>query len=241
MGSRANLDARIHRILAENERHLGVAKDDERDVSDRFISLIQAAEARFGQHTVIIVDEYGKPILDNLASPDLAREMRDELRNLYSVIKGQDAHIKFAMLTGVSKFSKVNQHSPVSIWTFLLRGRCYDSAPNRRWKTITMLSSIHLDGTTKCVVFEGVVDRKMFNEYIKKGLVPSLQPSDIVIMDNLSAHKSQNAYDKIKNKQADFQFLPAYSPDFNPIEKMWSKVKQVLRDSLNNHPRIFVF
>ncbi|MDR1227981.1 MAG: ATP-binding protein [Azoarcus sp.] len=107
MESRANLDARIHRILAENERLLGIAKD-EGDIPDRFIALIQAAAAKFGQRAVILVDEYDKPILDNLTSPGLALEMRDGLRNLYSVIKGQDAHIKFAMLTGVSKFSKVN-------------------------------------------------------------------------------------------------------------------------------------
>jgi hypothetical protein len=107
MESRANLDARIHRILAENERLLGVAKD-EGDIPDRFIALIQAAAAKFGQRVVVLVDEYDKPILDNLTNPDLALKMRDGLRNLYSVIKGQDAHIKFAMLTGVSKFSKVN-------------------------------------------------------------------------------------------------------------------------------------
>ena len=107
MASRANLDARIHRILAENERLLGAPKDDG-DIPDRFIALIQAAEARFGQRVVVLVDEYDKPILDNLTTPDLAREMRDGLRNLYSVIKDQDAHIKFAFLTGVSRFSKVN-------------------------------------------------------------------------------------------------------------------------------------
>ncbi|MDR2690263.1 MAG: AAA family ATPase, partial [Azoarcus sp.] len=107
MGSRAKLEARIHRILAENERLLGVEKD-EGDIPDRFIALIQAAEAKFGQRAVILVDEYDKPILDNLTKPDLAIAMRDGLRNLYSVIKGQDAHIKFAFLTGVSKFSKVN-------------------------------------------------------------------------------------------------------------------------------------
>jgi hypothetical protein len=107
MESRAGLDARIQSILAENERRLGVPKG-EGGIPDRFIVLIQAAAARFGQRAVILVDEYDKPILDNLTHPDLAREMRDGLRNLYSVIKGQDAHVKFALLTGVSKFSKVN-------------------------------------------------------------------------------------------------------------------------------------
>jgi hypothetical protein len=77
----------------------------------QFASLILQAEARFGQRAVVLVDEYDKPILDNLARPDFAREMRDGLRDLYSVIKDQDAHIKFAFLTGVSKFSKVNLFS----------------------------------------------------------------------------------------------------------------------------------
>jgi hypothetical protein len=107
MESREKLDARIHRILTENERDLGVAHD-EGEIPDRFIALIQAAEKKFGQRAVILVDEYDKPILDNITHPDLAREMRDGLRNLYSVIKGQDAHVKFAFLTGVSRFSKVN-------------------------------------------------------------------------------------------------------------------------------------
>ena len=107
--------------------------------------------------------------------------------------------------------------------------RCHDSAPNGRWETVTVLSSIRLDGATECIVFEGAMDRKMFDEYVRNILVPSLRPGDIVIMDNLSAHKSQDAYDAIKEMHAECLFLPAYSPDLNPIEKMWSKVKQVLR------------
>jgi transposase len=69
----------------------------------------------------------------------------------------------------------------------------------------------------------------MFDEFINSFLVPCLRPGDIVIADNLSAHKSQQACEAIKMKQAELVFLPAYSPDMNPIEKMWSKVKQVLR------------
>jgi hypothetical protein len=94
-------------ILAENEQQLGL-EEGFGEIPGRFIRLIQAAKAKFSQRVVILVDEYDKPILDNLTRADLALEMRDGLRNLYSVIKGQDAHIKFAMLTGVSKFSKVN-------------------------------------------------------------------------------------------------------------------------------------
>ncbi len=107
--------------------------------------------------------------------------------------------------------------------------RCHDSAPNGHWETVTVLSSIRLDGATECIVFEGAVDRKMFDEYVKSVLAPSLRPGDIVIMDNLSAHKSQDAYIAIREMHAECLFLPAYSPDLNPIEKMWSKVKQILR------------
>ena len=107
--------------------------------------------------------------------------------------------------------------------------RCHDSAPNGHWGTVTILSSLRLDGSTESIVFDGAVDRAMFDEYIRVFLVPCLRPGDIVIADNLSPHKSQKAYDAIKARQAKLIFLPAYSPDLNPIEKMWSKVKQVLR------------
>jgi transposase len=107
--------------------------------------------------------------------------------------------------------------------------RCLDSTPCGHWETVTILSSIRLDGTTESLVFEGAVDRKMFDAYIKEGLVPTLRPGDIVVMDNLNAHKSQGARDAIHMRQAEVLFLPAYSPDFNPIEKMWSKIKQVIR------------
>jgi transposase len=107
--------------------------------------------------------------------------------------------------------------------------RCFDSAPCGHWEAVTILSSVRLDGTTESLVFEGAVDRKMFDAYIKEGLAPTLRPGDIVIMDNLKAHKSQKARDVIRTHQAEVLFLPAYSPDFNPIENMWSKVKQILR------------
>ena len=107
--------------------------------------------------------------------------------------------------------------------------RCHDSAPNGHWETVTILSSLRLDGSTESVVFDGAVDREMFDEYINVFLAPCLRPGDIVIADNLSAHKSQKSYDAIKMKHAELIFLPAYSPDLNPIEKMWSKVKQILR------------
>ena len=108
--SRRMLDRRIDEILRENEERLGLAGEPA-SVPARFGALIRATERKFGQRAVILVDEYDKPILDNLTRPDVSREIRDGLRDLYSVIKDADAHIKFAMLTGVSKFSKVSLFS----------------------------------------------------------------------------------------------------------------------------------
>lgn len=107
---RRELDEKIAELLAENEARLGV-RGEQRSLSGRFHGLIAAAHEQHGERVVVLVDEYDKPILDNLTDPETARAMRDGLRNLYSVIKGQDAHIRFAFLTGVSKFSKVSLFS----------------------------------------------------------------------------------------------------------------------------------
>ena len=92
-----------------------------------------------------------------------------------------------------------------------------------------MLSSIRLDGSTECVVFDGAVDKALFREYIVQILCPALRPNDIVVMDNLSAHKNPELVEHVKNCGAELLYLPPYSPDLNPTENMWSKVKQLLR------------
>ena len=106
--SRAALDARIDDLLRINAEALDLTLHPGLDVAGTFGDLIRRAQTRHGQRVVVLVDEYDKPILDNLTDPDTARAMRDGLRNLYSVIKGADAHLRFAFLTGVSKFSKVS-------------------------------------------------------------------------------------------------------------------------------------
>ncbi len=78
---------------------------------NRFSELIQALYDKTALQVVILIDEYDKPILDNLTKPELAENVRDELKNFYSIIKDNDAYIKFAMLTGVSKFSKISLFS----------------------------------------------------------------------------------------------------------------------------------
>ena len=108
--SRAALDEKIRELLeAEQKRH-GISCGN-LSISGWFTELIRQLHQTSGQRVVVLIDEYDKPILDNLTEPDIACQMRDGLRDLYSVLKGQDAHIKFAMLTGVSKFSKVSLFS----------------------------------------------------------------------------------------------------------------------------------
>ena len=92
-----------------------------------------------------------------------------------------------------------------------------------------MISSLRLNGSTACMALEGTTDTESFRAYVAAVLRPTLQPGDIVIMDNLSPHKSDPTLALITQAGAQVLFLPAYSPDLNPIEKMWSKVKGLLR------------
>jgi transposase len=100
--------------------------------------------------------------------------------------------------------------------------RLHDHTPGSHWHTVTMLGSIRLDGVTSCLVIEGATDSDVFREYIRQVLGPTLRPGDIVICDNLAAHR---------DAEAQRLFLPAYSPDLNPIEMMWAKVKAHLRQA----------
>ena len=94
-----------------------------------------------------------------------------------------------------------------------------------------MVSAIGLSGPKAPFVFAGAMDAEVFRIYTERVLVPELQPSDIVVMDNLSSHKDSQAREMIQGAGAMIWDLPPYSPDFNPIEKMWSKVKAFLREA----------
>lgn len=109
--------------------------------------------------------------------------------------------------------------------------RVHSSAPCGRWQSTTMISSIRLDGTTACMTIAGATDTEVFRTYVSAVLCPTLRPGDIVIMDNLSPHKSPPTLSLLEQTGAEVRFLPAYSPDLNPIEKMWSKVKASLRSA----------
>jgi transposase len=94
-----------------------------------------------------------------------------------------------------------------------------------------MISSLRLDGTTACMTVEGATTSEVFRAYVEHILVPTLRPGDVVVLDNLSPHKDKAALALIEQAGAEVRFLPPYSPDFNPIEKMWSKIKTLLRSA----------
>jgi transposase len=107
--------------------------------------------------------------------------------------------------------------------------RATDEIPSGHWSTTTMIPSVRLDGSTACMVVDGATTKDIFEAYAEQILLPNLKAGDIVVLDNLSAHKSQHVRELIESIGAELWYLPAYSPDLNPIEKMWSKIKSILR------------
>jgi transposase len=109
--------------------------------------------------------------------------------------------------------------------------RCVDSAPLNRQKNTTLIAAIRLTGKPVSQKIEGAINGKTFLQYITQTLVPTLKAGDIVIMDNLSTHKVDGVEQAINGAHASLLYLPPYSPELNPIEEMWSKVKSILTEN----------
>lgn len=107
--------------------------------------------------------------------------------------------------------------------------RLVDRVPHGHWKTSTFLAALRVGGMTAPVVFEGAANGDIFLTYIQDHLAPSLKAGDIVVMDNLSAHKVEGVREAIEGVGASVLYLPPYSPDFNPIENAFSKLKALLK------------
>jgi len=107
--------------------------------------------------------------------------------------------------------------------------RVIDSAPQSHWKTTTFVAAVRLDGLFAPMVVDGALDGRLFLKYLAQELVPQLRPGDILIMDNLPAHKVRGVVEAVAEREARVLYLPPYSPDLNPIEMVFSKVKNELR------------
>ena len=107
--------------------------------------------------------------------------------------------------------------------------RVHDHTPGGRWQTSTFLAALRVTGLTAPGVFDGAIDGASFLAYIEQILVPTLQPGDIVIADNLSVHKIASVRRAIEQADATLWYLPPYSPDLNPIELCFAKLKAIVR------------
>jgi len=102
-------------------------------------------------------------------------------------------------------------------------------APYGHWKTMTFVAALRHDRIDAPFVFDGPINAELFTLYVQQVLAPTLVPGDIVVLDNLGSHKSKEVRRAIRDRGAHLLFLPAYSPDLNPIEQVFAKVKHFMR------------
>lgn len=113
-----------------------------------------------------------------------------------------------------------------------LRGeRVLEAVPHGHWTTTTLIQAIDITGTRAAMITDGPTNTAVFETFVDWLLAPALQEGDVVVMDNLSSHKSPRAVELIERTGASVLYLPPYSPDLNPIEKIFSKVKNFLRSA----------
>ena len=133
------------------------------------------------------------------------------------------AHLVFVDESGAStQMTRRYGRSPVG-------RRLVSPVPQGHYQTTTMIAAVRLKGPQAPWLFEGAMDGELFLAWVKQGLAPVLQPEDVVILDNLSTHKVAGVQAAIEATGAKLEYLPPYSPDFNPIENLWSKVKQGMK------------
>lgn len=107
--------------------------------------------------------------------------------------------------------------------------RLKDQVPHGRWKTLTFIAALRHDCITAPCLFDGPINGESFRAYVEQILLPTLTAGDIVVMDNLGSHKSKAVRDAVRSVGARRLFLPAYSPDLNPIEQVFAKLKTLIR------------
>jgi len=104
-------------------------------------------------------------------------------------------------------------------------------APHGRWKTLTFIAALRHDRIDAPCVIDGPINGEFFRLYLEKILVPTLSPGDVVVLDNLGSHKGKAARAIVRAKGAHLLFLPPYSPDLNPIEQVFAKLKHLVRNA----------
>jgi transposase len=109
--------------------------------------------------------------------------------------------------------------------------RLIDAVPQGDWHMTTLVSAIRREGVAASLLFAGATDEAAFRTYVEGVLIPALRPGDIVVLDNLPAHRAKGVARRLRQAGAGVWYLPPYSPDYNPIEKIWAKVKAFVRQA----------
>lgn len=152
--------------------------------------------------------------------PDLVKKRREWFDSQLDL---DPAKLVFIDETGLNtKMARLRGRS-------LIGERCRAGIPHGHWKTTTFTGALRLSGMTAPMVLDGAMNGDAFRAYVEQMLAPTLSPGDIVIMDNLPAHKAAGVREAIEAKGAQLRYLPPYSPDFNPIENAFSRLKAMLR------------
>jgi transposase len=152
---------------------------------------------------------------------------RDEwLRAAWRVVVA--ARIDPKRLVFVDEMGTNTSLSPVYAWAPKGR-RAHYSIPRNRGKNTTLLSSMSLSGIGPSLAVDGPTDREVFEAYVERVLAPTLRAGQVLVMDNLSAHKGERVRELIEHRGCQILYLPPYSPDLNPIEEAFGKIKGLLR------------
>jgi hypothetical protein len=172
--SREELDKKILEILLYNEKNFCVTPEN-KSISGRFAELISEVKEKFNQRVVVLVDEYDKPILDNISEPLIAQKLRDGLKNLYSVLKSQDANLQFVFMTGVTKFSKVSLFSGLNQLMDITIDKRYSSICGYTDHDLKQHFSEYLEGSDPEEV------KRWYNGYNWTGSESVYNPYDILL------------------------------------------------------------
>jgi transposase len=159
----------------------------------------------------------------------LGADERDEfLRAGWRALVAGEAGLDAGRLVFVDEMGSNVSLSPLYAWS--RRGeRAFGSAPRNWGKNVTLLSSITAEGLGQSLAVEGSTTREVFETYLEGVLAPSLSPGQVVVMDNLSSHKGGKVREIVEGCGCELLYLPPYSPDFDPIEQAFSKIKGLIR------------
>ncbi|MCC4256086.1 MULTISPECIES: IS630 family transposase [Sphingobium] len=221
-------DMRSQRIEGQRDAILGAI---EKQVD---ITLVELAEMLRSEHGAVFalstiwrfLDRHSMTVSKKTAHAS-EQERPDVLARRRAWFKAQPdldpEHLVFIDETGAStKMARLRGRARRGI-------RCRSPIPHGHWKTTTFIGALRLTGMTAPMVLDGPMTGEWFAAYAQQVLAPTLRPGDIVILDNLPAHKTMAAREAIEATGARMLFLPPYSPDFNPIENAFSKLKAILR------------